>query len=61
VDVLGIGWNFPYIGGTTLAPQAYRPEEKTTAQAGVDFWVYSTMTLTAFGSSALVTTGGWTR
>jgi hypothetical protein len=55
-----VGWNFLYIGGTTLATQAYRPEEKTTAQAGVDFWVYSTMTLTAFSSGALVTTGGWT-
>lgn len=57
---LGVGWNFLFIGGTTLATEAYRPEERTTAQAGVDFWVYSTMTLTSFGSGALVTTGGWT-
>jgi MFS family permease len=58
--LLGIGWNFLYIGGTTLFIQAYRPEEKTTAQAAMDFWVYLTMTLTAFSSGALVTTGGWT-
>jgi MFS family permease len=58
--VLGVGWNFLYIGGTTLATHAYRPEERTTAQAGVDFWVYLTMTLTSFSSGALVTTGGWT-
>jgi len=57
---LGLGWNFLYIGGTTLATEAYRPEERTTAQAAVDFCVYATMTLTAFGSGALVTTGGWT-
>lgn len=56
---LGVGWNFLFIGGTTLATQAYRPEERTTAQAAVDFCVYLTMTLTAFGSGALVTTGGW--
>ncbi|MBQ0935877.1 MFS transporter [Ideonella paludis] len=56
---LGVGWNFLFIGGTTLATEAYRPEEKTTAQAAVDFCVYATMTLTAFGSGALVTTGGW--
>ncbi|MDE2454791.1 MAG: MFS transporter [Burkholderiales bacterium] len=56
---LGVGWNFLYVGGSTLATQAYRPEERTTAQAAVDFCVYSTMTLTAFGSGALVTTGGW--
>ena len=56
---LGVGWNFLFIGGTTLATQAYRPEERTTAQAAVDFCVYTTMTLTAFGSGALVTSGGW--
>lgn len=58
--LLGVGWNFLYIGGTTLFTQAYRPEERTTAQAAMDFWVYLTMTLTAFSSGALVTTGGWT-
>lgn len=57
--LLGVGWNFLYIGGTTLFTQAYRPEERTTAQAAMDFWVYLTMTLTAFSSGALVTTGGW--
>lgn len=57
---VGIGWNFLYIGGTTLATEAYRPEERTTAQATVDFSVYATMTMTAFSSGALVTTGGWT-
>jgi predicted MFS family arabinose efflux permease len=56
---LGVGWNFLFVGGTTLATEAYRPEERTTAQAAVDFSVYVTMTLTAFGSGALVTTGGW--
>lgn len=56
---LGVGWNFLFIGGTTLATEAYRPEERTTAQAAVDFGVYATMTLTSFGSGALVTTGGW--
>ncbi len=58
--LLGVGWNFLYVGGTTLFTQAYRPEERTTAQAAMDFWIYLTMTVTAFGSGALVTTGGWT-
>lgn len=57
---LGVGWNFLYIGGTTLFTQAYRPEEKTTAQAAMDSIVMATMTLTALGSGALVTTQGWT-
>ncbi len=58
--LLGMGWNFLFIGGTTLFTQAYRPEEKTTAQAAMDFCIYTTMTVTSFSSGALVTTGGWT-
>ncbi len=57
---LGVGWNFLYVGGTTLLTEAYRPEEKTTAQAAMDSSVMGTMTLTAMGSGALVTTQGWT-
>lgn len=57
--VLGLGWNFLYIGGTTLATEAWRPEEKTRAQAALDFCVYTTMTLTSFASGVIVTTGGW--
>jgi MFS family permease len=58
--LLGMGWNFLFIGGTTLFTQAYRPEEKTTAQAAMDFCIYTTMTVTSFASGALITTGGWT-
>ena len=58
--VLGVGWNFLYIGGSTLATETWRPEEKTRAQAALDFCVYATMTVTSFSSGALVTTGGWT-
>ena len=58
--MLGLGWNFLYIGGTTLFTEAYRPEEKTTAQAAMDFCVFSTMTITSFASGALITTQGWT-
>ena len=57
---LGVGWNFLFIGGTSLFTGAYRPEEKTTAQAALDTIVFSTMTLTSFSSGALVTTQGWT-
>ncbi len=57
---LGVGWNFLFIGGTTLFTQAYRPEEKTTAQAAMDTVIFATMALTSFSSGALVTTSGWT-
>jgi len=57
---LGVGWNFLFIGGTSLFTQAYRPEEKTTAQAAMDTVIFGTMTITSFSSGALVTTQGWT-
>ncbi len=57
---LGVGWNFLFIGGTTLFTEAYKPEEKTTAQAAMDTVIFTTMTVTSFSSGALVTTQGWT-
>jgi MFS family permease len=56
---LGVGWNFLYVGGSTLLGQAHRPEERTVAQGAMDTCVYATMTITSFSSGALVTTGGW--
>ncbi|MDD2545857.1 MAG: MFS transporter [Burkholderiaceae bacterium] len=57
--LLGLGWNFLFTGGTTLAMQAYRPEEKDRAQAAINFCVFATMAVTSFASGALVTTQGW--
>ena len=57
---LGLGWNFLFTASTTLAMQAYRPEEKDKAQAAINFCVFATMALTSFASGALVTTQGWT-
>lgn len=58
--LLGVGWNFLFTGSTTLALQAYRPEEKDRAQAAINFCVFAFMALTSFASGALVTTQGWT-
>ena len=57
---LGVGWNFLFIGGTALVTTAYRPEEKTRAQAAMDTTIFTTMSVTSFSSGALVTTQGWT-
>ena len=57
--LLGVGWNFLFTGSTTLAMQAYRPEEKDRAQAAINFCVFATMALTSFSSGALITTQGW--
>jgi predicted MFS family arabinose efflux permease len=57
--LLGVGWNFLFTGSTTLALQAYRPEEKDRAQAAINFAVFAVMALNSFASGALVTTQGW--
>jgi MFS family permease len=57
---LGVGWNFLYVGGSTLLTQAYRPEEKNRAQGVMDTCVFWTMAVTSFSSGALITTQGWT-
>ena len=60
LTVLGVGWNFLYVGATTLLTETYRPEEKTRAQAAMDTAVFATMALSSFASGALITTQGWT-
>lgn len=57
--LLGVGWNFLYVGGTTLFTAAYRPEEKIRAQGTMDLCVFSTMAASSFASGALITTQGW--
>jgi len=57
--LLGVGWNFLFVGGTTLFTEAYRPEEKNRAQGAMDFCVFTTMAVSSFASGALVTTRGW--
>ena len=56
---LGVGWNFMFIGGTTLLTETYRPEEKNRVQGANDFLVFVTMATSSFSSGALVTTRGW--
>jgi MFS family permease len=58
--LLGAGWNFLFVGGTTLLTQTYRPEERAKVQAVNDFAVFGTATLAAFSSGALLAGFGWT-
>lgn len=58
--LLGIGWNFLFTGATTLALDAYTPEEKDKAQGALNFCVFVVLALSSFASGVLVTTQGWT-
>lgn len=57
--VLGVGWNFLYIGGTTLLTETYRPEERASAQGANDLAVFVMMALSSFTSGLTVTVAGW--
>jgi predicted MFS family arabinose efflux permease len=57
--VLGVGWNFLYIGGTTLLTETYRPAERAKVQGGNDFLVFAVQGITSLSSGALITHQGW--
>ena len=57
--LLGLGWNFTYIGGTTLLTEAYRPSEKAKAQGANEIAIFTLQALSAFSSGVLVNTRGW--
>ncbi|NJR37949.1 MAG: MFS transporter [Leptolyngbyaceae cyanobacterium CSU_1_4] len=57
--LLGVGWNFLFIGSTTLLTQAYTPAEKAKTQAAHDFLMFSFVAIAAYGSGRILTHGGW--
>jgi MFS family permease len=57
--LLGVGWNFMFVGGTTLLATAHDPHERVRVQATNDFIVFGTVACTAFASGAIEATGGW--
>jgi MFS family permease len=57
--LLGIGWNFGFIGATALVTDCYRPEERTKVQAANDFLVFGAVAAASFSSGQLLHVGGW--
>ena len=57
--LLGLGWNFLYIGASTLLTEAYLPAERAKTQAVNDFLVFSVVTVASFSSGALHHHYGW--
>jgi len=58
--LLGIGWNFMFVGGTTLLTRSYDPHERVRMQATHDFIVFASVACTALGSGLLHMHAGWT-
>jgi MFS family permease len=57
--LLGLGWNFGFIGGTALLTDTYRPEERNKAQGLNDFLVFATTAATSLSAGKLLAWFGW--
>lgn len=56
---LGVGWNFSFIGGTTLLAQAYRPAEQAKVQATNEFIVFGLVAVATLSAGWLYDRFGW--
>ncbi len=57
--LLGLGWNFAFIGATTMVTDCHRPAERARVQGLNDFAVFATVALTSFASGQLLDAFGW--
>jgi MFS family permease len=57
--LLGVAWNFLFVGGTTLLTEAYRPNEKAKTQGVNEFIVFTAAATGSFASGGLFHVSGW--
>jgi MFS family permease len=57
--LVGVGWNFAYVGGSTLLTSTYAPSERAKVQASHDFSVYTATATAAAVSGVLAAKAGW--
>ena len=57
--LVGLGWNFAYVGGSTLLTTTYAPAERAKVQASHDFTVYAATASAAAVSGVLAAKAGW--
>ena len=57
--LLGIGWNFGFIGASALVLECHRAEERTRVQSLNDFIVFGVMAVGSFASGGLLNSHGW--
>jgi MFS family permease len=57
--LLGIGWNFGFIGATAIVASSYRPAEADKVQGFHDIILFSTVALSSFSSGKVFTAYGW--
>jgi len=57
--VLGVGWNFSFVGASALVLETHRPQERNKVQAFNDFLIFGTMAVGSFSSGQLLANYGW--
>jgi MFS family permease len=57
--ILGIGWNFSFVGASALVLETHRPQERNKVQAFNDFLVFGIMAVGSFLSGQLLANYGW--
>jgi predicted MFS family arabinose efflux permease len=57
--LLGVGWNFAFIGATTMVTHCHRPNDRNKVQAFNDFLVFGSMAIGSFSSGQLLASFGW--
>lgn len=56
---LGVGWNFMFVGGTTLLAQSYRPAERGRAQGAAEMLRYAATALATLAAGPALDRYGW--
>jgi MFS family permease len=59
LSLLGIGWNFAFIGATTMVTQCHRAHERTQVQSFNDFLIFGSMAVASFSSGQMLAYLGW--
>ena len=57
--LIGVGWNFMYLGGTTLLTETHAPSEKAKVQGANDMAIFITMAISSASSGWLFSARGW--
>ena len=57
--LLGLGWNFGFIGGTTMLTSCYTPSERGKVQGANDFMMSAVVAIASFSSGKLLAAAGW--
>ena len=57
--LLGIGWNFLFIGGTTLLPRTYQASERFMVQAFNEFIVFGAQAIASLSAGWIIFAIGW--